>query len=125
MSRARTATKILDARGAFKRHPERKRPEEPEAIGPFPVDPPDHLTDAEIACWREIVRTTPAGVLTGSDTITVETIAVLLDEFRKDRVMDIARLSRMTHLLDKIGCSPSGRAKLVVAKPKKNDFDDV
>lgn len=126
MARPRIPTKILDARGSFRRHPERKRPDEPEAVGPFPRDPPNHLTDSEISCWREIIGITPAGVLTGSDTVTVETIAVLLAEFRRDRdEMDIARLSRMTNLLDKIGCSPSGRAKLVVSKPKKNDFDDL
>jgi len=125
MSRNRTATNILEARGAFKKNPNRARPDEPESIGPFPKEPPEDLTDHQLSCWHEVVRITPAGVLTGSDTLTVETIAILLAEFRNNREMEIARLARMTMLLDKIGCSPSGRAKLTVQKPKKNEFDDV
>ena len=124
MARPRIATAILDARGSFKNHPEKKRPLEPPGKGAFPENPPEHLNEKQVASWCEIVSITPAGVLTGSDTLTVETLAILLTQFRElGCKMNPALLARMTMLQDKLGLSPSGRAKLVVPKSLDNGFD--
>jgi len=126
MARPRTATNILEARGAFRKDPQRKRPNEPKVDSAFPAKPPAHLDAAERKCWREVVRIAPAGVLTGADIVTVEIVARLLAEFRDDsRGMQVARITRLTSEMGKIGLSPSARASLSVYKPDENEFDDV
>lgn len=128
MSRPRTATNILEARGAFKNHPGRGKDRENEPISDikFPKNPPKHLTAKEKSCWCEVVGMTPAGVLTGADVLIVEIIAVLLSEFRKYREeFQTARLTRLTSEMGKIGLTPSSRAGLTVQKTKGNKYDNV
>jgi len=123
MGRPRTATSILDARGAFKTHPERKRVE-PEAKN-FPVDPPETLNELEKKHWHEIVEKIPAGILKDADVFSVEIMVKLFTEFRLDfEGMSVGRLTRLSAELGKFGLSPSDRAKLSIDKPKENDFDD-
>jgi phage terminase small subunit len=126
MPRPRTATKILEARGAFKKNPNRKRDHEPQSGLAFPKRPPSRLTPEQRAAWREVVRIAPGGVLTGADTVTVEIVAVLLAEFRADsRAFPTNRLARLTSEMGKIGLSPSARAGLEIHKPEFNEFDDL
>lgn len=125
MARPKTPTNILDARGAFKKNPKRARPNEPEVKGKIDAAPPQHLDAHARMCWQEIKDTVPAGVLTASDTLIVEVVAVLLSEFRVARsTMSDGRLTRMTTLMGRLGLDPSGRASLVVEKPKDNPFDE-
>lgn len=122
----RTATQLLELRGAFKKHPERRRPHEPKTSRPFRKAAPRRLAEAERQCWRELVARVPAGVLTGADEQLVELTARLLAEARQDfGGMKTTRLTLLGRYLDKLGLTPSGRASLVVEKPKKSDFDDV
>ena len=60
MGRPRTPTKVLELRGSFKRHPERRvdRAGEPEVTEPL-GDPPDDLDEAERARWIELAREMP------------------------------------------------------------------
>lgn len=111
-------------RGSFKKHPDRKRPDEPQVDIPFPSKAPGRLTKEQTECWDEIVRISPAGVLTGADPITVEIVACLLAEFRRgpDK-MDTPRLGRLCIEIGRLGLSPTDRAKLVVVKKKGNKFD--
>ena len=128
MARPRTATNILEAKGAFKHNPARgkERENEPTVDVEFPKAPPKHLTTKQKGCWREVVSITPAGVLTGADILIVEVIAVLLAEFRDDAAeFKTARLTRLTSEMGKIGLTPSSRAGLTVQKPKVNKFDNV
>lgn len=126
MARPRTATALLDARGAFKKNPGRARSNEPEVKSALPADPPLFLTSTEKDCWREVIRIAPAGVLTGADVVSVELAARLIAEMRTSfSDMPAARLVRLDSMLQKLGLSPSGRASLTVDKPKENDFDDV
>ncbi len=124
MARPRTATNILEARGSFKKDPQRKRENEPIVSDPFPKSAPTHLNADQKKCWKEIVKIAPAAVLTAADVVVVEVIAVLLAEFRADSAkFPTARLTRLTSEMGKIGLTPSGRASLVVAKPEGNEFD--
>lgn len=124
MGKPRTATNILESKGAFKKNPNRKRPNEPKVTNPFPTSAPEQLSDEQVACWNEIVSIAPAGVLTGADTIIVEIGACLLAEFReKQGAIDTARITRLTTELGKLGLTPSSRAGLTVDKPKGNEFD--
>ena len=120
MGRPLTPTSILDASGAFKRHPERKNKNEPIVTNPFPDSPPLFLSDQEKACWNEVVSLAPAGVLTASDPLIVEVIARLLAEYRElGPEMLITKVTRLCQEMAKIGLTPSGRAGLSVEKPKE------
>lgn len=126
MARPRTATKILEFKGSFKKHPERARKAEPKSKGAFPKSVPKHLTDSQKKYWREMVKKVPAGVLTISDVFTVELVVILWDEFRTNpATMPTSRITRLTTEMGKLGLSPSDRAKLTVDQGKTNDFDDV
>jgi len=128
MGRPKTATNILDARGAFKKNPDRARPKEPKPKGKFRKTPPTHLTDLQKTCWKEIVKQVPPGVLTEADQVTFEIIVILFAEFRlKGAKMSAAHLTRMTAMMGRIGLDPAGRAGLVVDtgdKPNNTGFDD-
>ena len=63
MGRPKTANNILDA---FKKNPNRARPNEPKPESGFRKTAPGHLTDLEQACWEEIVEQAPVGVLTSA-----------------------------------------------------------
>ena len=125
MSRPRTATAILEARGAFKTNPERKREHEPKPAATMPDKPPERLTKDQKAAWRQIVEITPPGILANSDQLIVEIAACLLAEFRTNpNEMVTARITRLTCELGKLGLSPSDRAGLEVHKSEYNEWDD-
>ena len=124
MSKPRTATAILEARGAFNNHPERKRKNEPKPAATFPDKPPERLTKEQKAAWQQIVEITPPGVLANSDQLIVEIAACLLAEYRANRnEMVTARITRLTCELGKLGLSPSDRAGLEVYKQEYNEYD--
>ena len=110
MGRPKTASNILDARGAFKKNPDRARPNEPKPKPKFRKTPPKHLTDLRKVCWKEIVKQVPAGVLTNADETTMAIISVLFAEFRtKGANMSAAHLTRMQAIMGRIGLDPAGR----------------
>jgi phage terminase small subunit len=128
MARPRTATQILELKGAFKKHPERKRDRanEPKHSDPFPKQAPKYLTDEQKKTWRQLVKQVPAGVLSGADITAVELPAILLAEFRTNPLdMPTSRIALMSTLLGKLGLNPSDRTKLSIPAPKKrNQFED-
>lgn len=126
MARPRTPTKLLDARGAFRKHPERRRDGEPEvknALGAAPY----MLNEQEMACWNEIVSYAPVGVLTEADRHAVELAACLLAEFRADRAGFAAgKMGRLQSMLGQFGMNPADRSRLNIEKPSSdNPFDDL
>ena len=126
MARPRTPTNVLDARGSFKKHPERKR-QDAEASGPLDVAP-GHLDGKVLAAWNEIAACAPLDVLTNSDRISLEIAANLLAQFRDEPIeMPAARLVRLEALLGKFGMTPADRAKVGGKKeaPKGNPFADL
>jgi phage terminase small subunit len=125
MARPRTPTNILDLKGAFKTHPERKRKSEPKGNGDFNTAPPKHLNLKQKKTWKEVIALVPAGVLTGSDLIHVEIVACLLAEFRELKgMLETSRITRLTSEMGKIGLNPSARASLSVDTPKTNKYAD-
>lgn len=126
MARPRTATNILEMKGAFTKNPQRARKSEPKGKGTFRKTAPPHLNEEQKAVWREVVRLVPAGVLTGSDQVVVEIAAVLLEEFRRaGEDMHAARLTRLCALLGRLGLDPSGRASLAIEKPREDPFEGL
>ncbi len=109
MSRPRTPTAILVAKGAFDKNPKRARGREHEprprgAIG----NPPDDLPADVLACWHDIVSCAPPGVLTSSDRIAVRSAARLLARENKGAISTGER-GQLHRLLDSFGMTPKGR----------------
>ena len=125
MARPRTATQLLELRGAFKKDPQRLRVD-PEPTGTLRKKPPANLTTDQKQAWQRIARIAPAGVLQNSDEIMIELASVLLAEFQADPgMMPTARLLRLETQLGKLGLSPSDRARVGVVKPEPfNEFDE-
>ena len=119
MARPRTPTKVLDARGAFRRNPQRRRDGEPESRDPL-GSAPDRLTDVERQCWMEIAESAPTGVLTKADRLTVEQASRLL---ALDLAGDLSSSDRKLFLsvLGKLGLNPSDRARLSIPKVQVDD----
>jgi len=122
MSRARTATALLDARGAFAKNPDRKRVD-PEVKQPFPDVAPANLTPVQVKWWHRVVEMVPDAVLTGADPLVVRICACLAAEFAVDPdKMPTARIAQLRGVMGELGLSPSARAKLAV-KPGDDDGD--
>lgn len=120
MSRPRTASAILDARGAFAKNPDRKR-EDPEVKEPFPESAPSDLDPLEVKWWHRIRKMVPPAVLTGADQATLIIAASLMAEYMADRKgMATSRIALMGNVLGKFGLSPADRAKLATA-PEDDD----
>jgi len=126
MSRPRTAMEILEARGAFAKNPQRRRPPEPKPTNALRKRPPAHLNDKQRQAWRRIVRIAPPGVLTNADEIMLELTSCLLAEFMVDPgAMATPRIARLERQLGKLGLSPQDRINLELPEPKKpGKFDD-
>lgn len=123
MGRPRTPTKLLDARGAFKKDPQRRRDGEPQVKNPLGA-PPEHLTEDEVKCWQEIAGKAPVGVLTEADGLAVEMASQLLARMRRSfDDMTAQDRKHLDVLLGRFGMNPSDRAKLSIEKPKdENPF---
>lgn len=132
MARPRTPTKILEARGAFVKHPERRREraQEPvvnEGIG----DPPHWLTAEQAVVWTETARV--AGTwLTAADRILLEQFSVNVAFARKVQAnpdgvpLDAQAQGVILRQASMLGLSPSDRSKVKVPggreKPKAPTF---
>ena len=121
MPRPRTATAILEARGAFKKDPQRKRVD-PEPSGQLRDKPPEHLNPEQQKAWRRITDTAPKGVLHQSDEIMLDLARCLLAEYQRDpESMATSRIARLETQLGKFGLSPSDRARLGVSPDDEDD----
>ena len=125
MGRPTTPTKVLQLKGAFKKHPERKRNNEPIPSGEI-GSPPKHFKSDELkSVWIEVIGITPDGVLTNADSIHLEMVCNMIVEYRADPVeFTAAKLTRLESMIGKIGLNPSDRAKVIVpGKPQGNKFN--
>ncbi len=124
MARPRTATKILELKGAFKRNPQRKR-SEPTCANQLKKTAPRYLNSDQKAAWRKIIKIAPPGVLQESDEMIVASVACLWAEFLQGpALMHPQKLLRLEIQLGRLGMTPSDRSKVTVEKPKQNEFDD-
>jgi len=117
MARPRTPTNLLDARGAFRKHPERKRDREnePTDLPELAAAPKDFNADQKRA-WKDIVSNCPKGVLKASDALAVEIAARMLADMRVGR-LDVRLFGQLNALLGKFGMTPADRSKVSVPKP--------
>ncbi|WP_440221847.1 hypothetical protein ACQQ2N_12190 [Dokdonella sp. MW10] len=127
MARPRTATNVLELKGAFKKNPKRAkdRKDEPVALGD--IGPPPAKLKANVRrCWDEIVGLCHAGTLCPADRLIVEHAARLLAQLRAEGwLVHPTILIRFEASLGKLGLTPADRSKVQVKKaPPKNQFDE-
>ncbi len=112
----RKPTVVHELSGAFKKNPQRRRTHEPVprgGIGPAP----DWFTDSQRQCWDDVVTACPDGVATSSDRLSLEVLAVLLDQFRREAgEMKAGLISRLDILLCRFGLAPADRSRVEVPK---------
>lgn len=129
MSRPRTPAKILELRGAFKAHPERRR-QDAEGDRPLDHEPPVHLPAAVTPAWRYVCDRLPRVAVYESDAIAVEMAARLLAQCWLNP--DVNSLRELRAWLGSLGMSPQARTKLPPARGGASespfgalkDFDD-
>jgi hypothetical protein len=117
MARPRTPTEVLDLKGSFDKHPERRREVGPKSTSPL-GEPPTYFNTGEAVCWYELAQDTPPGVLTGSDRWTVEAACRLMAKFRADWLTG-AEFGQLNGLLSKMGKTPSDRSKIHGTAPEE------
>lgn len=129
MARLRTASNVLELRGAFRKNPKRGRaranePKPTQPLGP----PPAALDDVQRQAWHDIAATCPAHVLFRRDRLMVETASRLLAHIRTTPMADIpaAMVARLESHLARLGMTPSDASRVSVMEPRPaNVFDDV
>ena len=129
MARPRLPTSILNIRGSFDKHPERKRENEPENTNEV-GNPPTHLNKLEKAAFREIVKLSIEGVLGEADRLAVEMSACLLVKCRGQYELDgeiilasAAEQNQFFKYLSQFGMCPADRSKIQVPPPKNKELD--
>ena len=133
MARPRTAAKVLELRGAFKKHPERRRVDA-EGAAPFEKDPPTEMPGDVVPAWHAIVARLPKIVLSSSDEFAVEQAAYCLAGIRQLGPMaalhpGFGKLSaELRQWLIQLGMTPVARTKIPAKDDEpgsKNPFADA
>src|ERR1700693_5721747 len=124
MSRPRTPTAILEARGAFISHKDRKeaRANEPVPNAPIRKSPPSSLDQEQRRVWFEFIRKIPAGVLGDCDEYWLA-MAVRLECKERKGTITISERTQYMNLLGKLGMNPSERSKVVARPAAKPEVD--
>jgi hypothetical protein len=123
---ARQPTSLLELKGSFRKHPERRRPAEPRDARPL-GDPPARLPKRALPFWREIVDMVPAGVLKRADRWCVELAACLMAKAVKtDEGLSAAELNTLRSVLAAMGMTPVDRSKMSIpAERPRSQFDEL
>jgi phage terminase small subunit len=116
MGRIPVPTEILDARGSFLKHPERRRPNEPQEARPL-GNAPMCLTPEQKKLWREIARNLPPGVGKISDRYAFEILVRLPAKERADSINNNER-GQLIKLLGSFGMTPADRSRETLNKPR-------
>ena len=126
MPRPRTPSALLELRGAYRTHPERRR-QDAAGAGPFKREPPERLPPAIADAWRHIVERLPTVAITSTDEIAVEVAARLLAlTWAGDA--DPKIFAQLLQWLGHLGMTPQARTKLPTkpaADSARNPFVDV
>ncbi len=125
MGRPRTPTNVLNLKGSFNSHADRKRARENEPKPEEIEEAPDSLDDDHKVIWYEILESIPVGVIGQSDALALEMLTKLIYIMRYDfSNMSGVQLGRTESLFARFGMTPSDRSKVSVPpKKEENPFD--
>ena len=123
MPQPRIPTAKLEARGAYLKHPERKRArkDEPKPTGEL-GEPPKHLDRQEKKAWRYVASLLPPGVAANRDRVAMEEIACLLVSCRRKRATAAERNLLRGYLRD-FGMTPADSSRVSASQPDKPKND--
>jgi hypothetical protein len=128
MGRPRKPTHVLTLQGAFKKDPQRARPNEPKPAAQL-GEPPKYFSDELVEIWHELDEMTVPGVLTVSDRWTVEVASQLMYQFRQSRTKESGQtmtgteLSQLNSCLSRMGLTPADRSKVGLSNDKEHSLD--
>ena len=118
MARPRTPTSILEGRGAFVNHPERRDQRANEPVPSAELgNAPKHFGKEEKRIWKELVQIALPGVLCNSDRWIAETLCILMARQRAYTITNTERGQLIT-ILSRLGMMPADRSR-VAARPQK------
>ncbi len=113
----RTPTEIIDARGGYITHKNRKRPNQPTDARPIGTAP-KWLTTLERKVWKELVTDCAPGVLQISDRNAFAVLCRYTTKFRAGGAMLGVEVTAMLTLFGKFGMNSADRSRVTVEKPK-------
>jgi hypothetical protein len=117
----RVPTPILEARGSFASHKNRKTARAGEPVETRPLGgPPRTFTEEQRKLWREFARMVPTGVATYADRWGVELIVAAMTKYRAGtaKSMDMQQISS---LLARFGLTPADRSRVAATLAPKVD----
>ena len=119
----RTPTAILEARGSFISHKNRKDARAGEPVVTKKLgSPPKSFTDQQKKLWREFAKVVPAGVATYADRWAVEIVVYAMAKFRAGTISG-TETGQLTSLLPRFGLTPADRSRVVATLAPKPDDD--
>ena len=125
MARHKTPSNVLDLKGSYKKHPERRNNEEPEGL-PLDSKPPKYFDKEHVKHWNDLISRIPDGVVTNSDYYLLVIGAAILAEIEETQGhLPNERIAKFVTISAKLGLTPSDRVGLKVPQKKKNKFDDI
>jgi hypothetical protein len=117
----RTPTAILESRGSFIGHKNRKEARAGEPVVTKKLGgPPKTFTDEQKKLWREFAKIVPAGVATYADRWAVEIVVCAMAKFPAGTITGGER-SQLTSLLSKFGLTPADRSRVVATLAPEGD----
>ena len=120
MPTKKTSAKVLEAKGTFRKNPQRKR-EDLEVSTPL-GNPPDSFTDDQREAWQEVVTRARQGLLTGADWQLVVMASLLFAELVRDPdSMNAAKISRLHSALGDLGMTPQSRMGMAPPAAKEEN----
>lgn len=121
MPAVRKPTAILEASGAYKHDPRRRRHGEPDSgrgVGPAP----EWLAQDARAIWDEIVADCAPGVWQSGDRGFLAALSELLARFRRDPTgFGTKSMTQLLGMLARAGMTPADRSKVVVGKSDEQE----
>ena len=125
MGQLKVPTNVLDARGAFENHPERRRAREGEVVPEGKIGGvPNTLSKDGKKAWKYLVGQCPKGVLTSADRAAMELVAGAYAQlWDEDKPITIPHRNTVLAMMGKFGLTPTDRAGLKTDKPPVDDDD--
>jgi hypothetical protein len=119
----RTPTAILEARGSFINHKNRKDARAGEPVVTRKLGgPPKTFTDEQKKLWREFAKIVPPGVATYADRWAVEIVVCAMTKFRAGTISG-TETGHLTSLLSRFGLTPADRSRVVATVVPKEESE--
>src|ERR1700686_3609424 len=119
----RTPTAILEARGSFIGHKNRKDARAGEPVVTKRLgSPPKTFTDEQKKLWHEFAKIVPPGVATYADRWAVEIVVCAMAKFRAGSISG-TETGHLTSLLSRFGLTPADRSRVVATLASKEESE--